>query len=1283
MTGAPASIPGTLTPTAGISSPAADTPPKAAETVTEAENTTARRGSLQPGGGGSPSQTSTTQSTIDLLCGHLPATTQMPSESDSTYEVVIHLHSPMRPALRIETLGRLRVYRGSRTISRFRTRKTASFLAYLALHADRTHPRETLGELFWPESDPTAARHSISKALSSLRQQLEPPGTPRGAVLWADRESIGIRRESLTIDAGEFQSALTIARASGIALERRRHLIEAIGLYKGDLLPGFYEDWVMEERERLSERRFQALRDLQELEESTGADAAAVEWAQQAVDADPLREGAVCDLMAALTRAGRDRDAIRVYRKFADLLDRELGLEPDERTQALCKAIQAGRPAIARGRPTRGRSRKVEGPGPEVSHRITGTASIVALHVTPNRGLVDPDALHDTFRSEFRRQHGDILEAESGGCFTAIVDSAGGALRAGVRLHRRAAKEGTWSVRTAVLSADLGSKESSRRHRSHAHRIAETGHPGQILCCEATCALVRQDPDSGSRFLDLGLYSLGGTEEAERIFQLQISGAGSQRFPKLDAPAPHRGNLPLSLDRFFGRQEEMRQLRTSLLERERRLVTIVGPGGIGKTRMSLELAATLVPEYRGGVWFVPLADTTHPERVLDAMCDTLDLPGAGSQTTLERIIRHLAGTETLILLDNLEHLLPEAAPPIGLLLEKLPAVRCLVTSRIPLKLPGETILHLLPLQTPTRPETVETLSRLDSVRLFVDRAQAVRPDFQVSPRNAASIAQLCARLEGIPLALELAAARIQVLTPSQMLQRLARRLDFLASTSRSAARRHRTMRAAVEWSYHLLPPELRRFLTWLTPFRGGWTLEAAEEVCDDPLALDHLEQLRECSLISVDEVDDAIRFQMLETVREYAAEKLKQKDRRRIEERHSRFYLGLARAEAAKLDGPDQRDGLDRLAREQENFRSVLDREPLGKAALELATCLTFYWTVRGQEREGRERLGGLLERETSRTGSRRTSREAIPEGLRGDALYGLGMLGTRQGDFEQSLRDLEASLEIYRALGDERSQAKAQNAIGLTASEMGDGNRARSCYAEALRIHRALGDEKFAAQVLTNLGVDLHREGDLDGARDLYAESLRIKRDMGAPPRDLVTALMGLGNLAELQGDIEASRHYHEECLELSRSIGDDRLIGYCLANLGSLLAEDSKVEEALESLRQSLRILHRIGDKRSVWTALQMMALLPGLEGRDDWSVRLMGAAEVIGSQLGTQVPPAARAKQEEALRRLEASLGPEAFSRRWEEGRVLDTEAAVAYALGKEGGPRPIPGPSTPDL
>jgi predicted ATPase len=566
------------------------------------------------------------------------------------------------------------------------------------------------------------------------------------------------------------------------------------------------------------------------------------------------------------------------------------------------------------------------------------------------------------------------------------------------------------------------------------------------------------------------------------------------------------------------------------------------------------------------------------------------------------------------------------------------------------------------------------------VQLFVDRAQTVRPDFQVTRQNAPAVAALCARLEGIPLAIELAASRAQVLTPKEMLSQLEHRFDFLVSRRRDAAARHRTLRAAIDWSFRLLSPELGRFFARLSVFRGGWTVEAAEAVCaegmrdegegrreegDDGVtntsSLDLLAQLRECSLVLSEETGEAMCFRMLETLREYGQEKLAELGEvEQTRRRHCDWCLRLAAQAEPKLGSGEQGQWLARLEQEHDNLRAAhlwaLENDP--EADLRLLTSLARFWQVKGHWTEGREALERALERGA-----------AAPPLLRAMAMTPAGTLASYQGDYAAARALFEENLAIRRELGSQRDIATLLNNLGGVARNQGDYAAARALYEEGLAIRREKGDKRGIATSLGNLGLVAYSEGDYASARTRFEESFAILRDLD-DKWSIASSLGNLGLVADGQGDYASARALHEESLAIRREIGDKWGIATSLGNLGLVAYGQQDYTSARALLAEALALQRELGSRRNVAEWLEGLAWVTAAQGRTraeaDRSARLLGAAEALRDALGIPLLASQRADHERQSAVVRGELGDEAFTAAFARGRAMTWEQAAAYAL-----------------
>lgn len=944
----------------------------------------------------------------------------------------------------IRLLGTLEARQGDLILTRFVTSRVAALLARLALFPSRTHPREELADLLWPEATGEAGRLNLRVALASLRRQMEPPSSHAGSIFIADRNALRLYPDSVVSDASQFESLLHEAARTHDPARKRDTLTQALALHSGELLPGFYDEWVIEERERL-----QAL----------------LEDAQQQYEA----------------------------------------LAPSAVPRSVAQAQAALVPAP----------------------------------------------------------------------------------------------------------------------------------PAPVL------------------------------------------------FPP---PAPVMLGFPSRFTRFFGRAKEQARLAEMLRDPAQRLVTLLGPGGSGKTRLAIEAARQAAPSFAGSTCFVALADIGDSALIPAAAAAALRLTLAGERPAWEQIADYLGSAPSLFVLDNLEHLGAGGAAEIHALLEAAPRLTCLVTSRQTLSLEGEREILLSPLPVPAQglSESPVHLSSYSSVQLFTDRAQAVRPDFQITPHNAEAVAAVCRSLEGLPLALELAAARIQALTPAQMQVQLEARLDFLTSRRRDLPPRHRSLRAALEWSVQLLSAEQRRFFACLSAFRGGWTAEAAAAAGEVPAPLTLLEELCERSLISAEETPLGMHFRMLESLREFGEEQLTAEEKTALSRRHAAYFQTLAADMDAQWSGLGQPNAQAVLDAEMDNLRAALsfcrtDAES-SDLGLRLAGSLGNYWTVRGLLREGLSwlapalagtgsvaarvkalsaagwlaaGLGEYLQAEAVLTEAIALGRELGNPLMLASALRMRGVAGTWHDRYPGALPDLEESLALGRETGDAVTTALALNSLGVLVYQWhGDKLKARALYEEALPLFLRVGDRQRASYSTHNLGCIAHELGDYDRAAALLQESLTLTEALG----DLwhrAYCLRSIGDVRREQGDLLGAAQILEEGCELCRRLGDRMTEAGTVLSLATVRRRQGDRAAAAAAGRAGLLLYQALG--HPVGRTEGWMNLADTAAAFEHWE----DAAALLSAAAACRTVPA-EGIEVTRYERLQASactaLTPAAFEAAWERGRTL---------------------------
>ena len=761
-------------------------------------------------------------------------------------------------------------------------------------------------------------------------------------------------------------------------------------------------------------------------------------------------------------------------------------------------------------------------------------------------------------------------------------------------------------------------------------RLLATGHGAQVLLSDVTHDLTRDTLPPAVSLKSLGEHRLRDLGRPEHISQLLHPDLPADFPPLKSLDNPELpNNLPPQVTSFIGREKEILEVK-SLLGKTR-LLTLSGSGGCGKTRLALQVAAEVLEDFPEGVWLVELAGLSDPGLLASTVAQALHIKEQAGQTIQQTLLEGLKSKAPLLILDNCEHLLSACAQLVAVLLRSCPNVRVLATSREGLGIGGEQSYRVPSLTSPDLKQkaTPHSLSQYEAVHLFIDRACFHKPDFAVTNANAPALAQLCHHLDGIPLAIELAAARVRSLPVEEINTGLDNRFRLLTGGDRAALPRQQTLQALIDWSYDLLTASEKLLLCRLCVFMGGWTLPAAEQVgagqsttgetIEDREVFDLLTGLADKSLVLTEEQGGSARYRMLETVRQYGRDRLVESEgSEAARARHRDCFLALAEAAEPKLLGAEQAEWLNRLEAEHENLRAALDwslGEKNAVEALKLCGALWRYWSNRGYLSEGRE----YCERASETAGGEETTKE----------------------------------------------RAKALNGAGVLASEQGDYGSACVYHEESLAIRREIGDRGDIAYSLSGLGIVAYEQGDYAPAQAYYEESLAIYREIGER-RGIANSLGNLGNVASEQGDYGSARTYYEESLSIMREIGDRRGIAYSLNWLGDLVFKQGDYGFTYACYEESLFIMREIGDRKGILYLLYAFANVAAVKSRSEQTVALWGAADALRKEIGVPLPLTEREEYERKITGARQALGEEAFSVAWAAGAAMTLEQAMEYAL-----------------
>jgi len=905
----------------------------------------------------------------------------------------------------------------------------------------------------------------------------------------------------------------------------------------------------------------------------------------------------------------------------------------------------------------------------------TGTVTLVFTDIEGSTTLLQdlgdryPEVLadhHRLIREAFAR-HGAVERGSAGDGLYFVFPGARGAVQAAVD-GQLAIAHHAWPDAIAVRDR-MGLHTGEPRTGSEGYvgldvhraaRICAAGHGGQILISQTTHDLIADELRPPMGVVDLGVQRLRSLDTPVRLYQVTGPGLAGHFLPLRTTEAP-RNNLTLEVTSFIGREREIEQA-TRILEQSS-LLTLTGPGGVGKTRVGRRLARLLLDRFEDGAWIVECGTLTDPALVLPSVVSTIGLTEPAGRSLLTAIVDHLKGKRLLLVLDDCDPVLAECAELVEALVQSCSGIRVVVTSREALGVPGEAILPIASLATPEVSSTVvvRDLEAVDACRLFVERARAVQPTFVLTEQNGRSVAQLCRRLDGIPLAIELAAARVRALPVEQIAARLDDRFRLLTGGSRATVARHQTLRATIDWSYDILAEPERAVLRRLSVFAGGASLEAAESVCTgDPVdpaeILDVLSRLVEKSLVFTDPASTEARFRLLETVREYARGRLVEAGEGDVTlRRHRDWYLALVdEASPAFFHGPEPAEWLRRLDREHEDLRAALewclDQPNEGRSGLRIAAGLWRYWEIRGHLTEGRGWLARMVEAAGNDVSA-----------LRADALTGAGNLAFMQGDYRAASTFHEASLALHREIGDRQSIAYAANNLANTAVQLGEHARARSLYEETVALVRELGDVRGVAFGSINLADVVAREGDIAAALDLQEGVLTSIRELGDRWMEAF-AIDAFARAKSRAGDRDAARSLHVEALAILEEIGDRRGVARILTHLADLARSDGDTARARGLFRQSLAIRQDVGDMPGLASAMENLAGGVAIDDAEA-AAHLYGAAESLREAIRAMVPPQAAAAHDRNLADLESRLGTDRFEAARREGRLMTPNEALA--------------------
>jgi predicted ATPase/class 3 adenylate cyclase len=888
---------------------------------------------------------------------------------------------------------------------------------------------------------------------------------------------------------------------------------------------------------------------------------------------------------------------------------------------------------------------------------------------------------HHVILQESIAAYGGHVYKIIGDAFQAAFEVSSQAVRAALAAQRALAAE-AWPTSTPLrvrMGLHVGKAIAQGEDYITTHtlnrvaRIMSAAHGGQVLLSEVVAELIRDDLPKGASLRDMGRYHLKGLTQLEYLYQVVVPDLPAH-FPPLNTLDAAANNLPAQLTTFIGRETEVAELERLLSES--RLTTLTGSGGSGKTRLSLHVAREVQAEYPNGVWLVELAPLADPALIPPTLVAVLGLRDDGHRPILEILTDFLRSKTLLLVLDNCEHLIEACAQLSESLLRTCPKLRILASSREALGVAGEVSYRVPSLKVPD-PEQLPSLERLaglDAIRLFVERAAIARPGFELSAQNAPAVAQICKRLDGIPLAIELAASRVGMLSEEQIAARLDDRFRLLTGGSRTAVPRQQTLRAMMDWSYSLLSEPERILFKRQAVFVGGWTLEAAEAVCsgngiEQSEVLDLLTRLVDKSLVVTEEAAGEVRYHRLETIRQYSREKYAETDEvATLRDRHLEYYMRFSEMAEEHLRGRERKLWTRRLEAEQDNLRAALEwgleRKP--DSTLRMVGALQLYWNASGYSPEGFRWTQQALERAEKITppdGGDGQGRQAA----KAKALAGLAWAYTSQGNNEQAIITAEQSAALYRqrAPGDKSGLALVLYRLAQVNFFLSRRDEAEAYIMESLALARAANDpfaEVIALSMLVQIMAVL--DGDLDGARSYAEEALRIARAAGL---GYLSSLMSyhLGQIAAHYNDANEARRHFDVAMTAFQEADAPFNATLAKSDLAHLERKQGNHAQALELYRETILAFRDFGQRGAVAHQLECLGFLAIAQNEFERASRLLGAAEAWREQSGTSMTPDEQIEYQKQVEVVREQMASELFAKTWVEGRALTMEQAIQYA------------------
>ena len=1108
--------------------------------------------------------------------------------------------------------------------------KQRVLLAMLLLDANNVVSTSRLIEALWEDDPPETAQKALQVHISGLRKVV---GKER---VVTKEPGYLLRVEEDEFDVARFQR-----------LREQGKPAEALALWGGEPLSEFSSSrFARSEIARLEDARLACLEERIDQDLKAGRHTELTGELEGLVQQYPLRERLRALLILALYRCGRQAEALAAYQEARHALVDELGIEPGKPLRDLHQAVLNQDHVLDLP------GEEVPAPGFERRDRPTtlptGTVTLLFADVEGSTRLLYAlggeryqemrTRTRELVRAAAQQHRGDEVDSTGDSVFF-VFERAGDAVEAAAEIQHSLLRE-SWTPDAAVrLRIGIHTGEPELTADGYvgvdvhiAARLCSAAHGGQVIVSQAVRELVGAEPLAGLSFRPLGRHRFKDIPSPEPVFQVVAAGL-AESFPPLQTLGG--ATLPALHHRLVGRKGDLAEIAGLLARKDVRLVTITGPGGAGKSRLALEVATGAAIERP--VHLVGLAPIADPELVPAAIAQTLGVRESSGQPLINSIANALIGTRTLLYLDNLEHL-TRAAQHVSALLQLVPDLDVMTTSRVPLRLLGEHVVRLDPLPID------------DASTLFVELAAA--RGVVLHQDTLASVEAICRRLDGLPLAIELVAARLVVLSPAHILQALDEGLALMMEGPVDLPERQRTLRATIEWSFRLLTESQRELHGALAVFVDGCTLEDAQSVADvTPRFLADLEALVGWSIVRSDLSHGDVRLSMLETVREEALARLASEGKlEELRRRHAERFLELAARAETELTGAAQAEWLDRLERELGNIRAALDwclSSGRVEDALRALSALERFWRARGHLTEVRRLLSQGL-----------ATVDGVSSAVRARALWTAGHEAMIQSDYRAAVPVFEEALGIFRELEDDRHAVFALCELARALSSQEELDRAQRVGEEALAMSETAADDRAASAAFDTLAMIAGYRGQNEQAQALSERSLALRRSLG-DPHLIATSANTLGLSAMRAGNLDTAEHAFEECLRLARELGEKVLTAAALCALGEIALSRGEPALAADRLLEAFKLYHELGDERDCAECLHVLGGVAAAQGRARDAARFWGAAEALRSRRLAAFTPEEKAVDRRFSSAVADELGPDELARARSEGRSLDLE------------------------